>query len=129
MRATANHAVVTTLLHSERTRLTNGIFMSFFLPVPRTATRPALAMHIAVYRNKREIIGALIPVHYLPTPGDSPPWTPDLVVPHSVAVYVERKLARLGISRLCGLISNRDVPEGQYLPVPTTHSNAKARLS
>lgn len=94
----------------------SGIFLSFWLHVPPTTQRKnALAVHIAVHRHKTGVVGTLIPINYYPLPGTSPPWVPDLVMPHAVATYIARKLERLGITEHVGFISERHVTRGTLL--------------
>ena len=94
-----------------------GIFMSFWLKIPPTSKRDEQIVHFAVYQYGDETVASFIPIDHFPAPGDLPPrhHRGDLILPHSRMLFIRRKLNRLGIKRIEGGISEREVPVGKVL--------------
>jgi hypothetical protein len=104
------------LKYLHRRNNVNGIFMSFWINIPKTNSRAAQIAHLAILRNRTdELITSLIPVNYFPPIGSSPPWTPDLIFPHSMMSFIRNKMSRYGIIEVVGAISEREIPNSTLL--------------
>ncbi|MFT5849891.1 MAG: hypothetical protein ACI9H6_000717 [Patiriisocius sp.] len=101
-------------LHQQQ--ILTGIFMSFWVDIPRTAKRAKQKAHLAIYRCPNTgLTGVFIPITYFPQPGSSPPRKADIILPHATFVFVRKKLARYGIENITGAVSEREIDCGRVL--------------
>jgi hypothetical protein len=115
MKRTADEQIFCAVLKQKPSSFRTGIFLSFWIHIPRAASRTEQVAHIAVHHSTEGFVGTMIPINFLPTPGSNPPQCSDIILPHAIALFLERKLARLGITKLQGATSVRNVQPGNRL--------------